>query len=229
MRSIIQTPANNLESSLEFYSKLNFSIISEKDPTIVSDGKAFLEITTDKFTRAGIKLLSPSWEKIAAELQALTSVVKTENGYLLGDPSGMWISLIETSDTYDFKPADSSTSVLGNYAGISLETVGVDLSLGILKILGFMQVGGDANQGWITVNNDDDLAITVMNPYLCPHLFANPSLTYFNGGKNEPVIQNIRDLNIPITEEITHFNKEGIVDNVIIKDPGGFGFFIFND
>ena len=75
MRSIIQTPANDLKSSLEFYTKLNFKVISEKEPAVVSDGKAFLEITTDKFTRAGIKLLSPNWEKIAADLQALTSVV----------------------------------------------------------------------------------------------------------------------------------------------------------
>jgi len=229
MRSIIQTPANDLKSSLEFYTKLNFNVISEKSPTIVSDGKAFLEITADKFTRAGIKLLRPNWEKIAAELQAITSVVKIENGYLLSESSGMWIYLIETSDIYDFKPEEASTSVLGSYAGISLETVGVDLSLKILSILEFKQVGGDANQGWITMQNEDALGITVMMPNMCPHLFTNPSLTYFNGGKNEPVIQNIRDLNIPITEEITHFNKEGIVDNVIIKDPGGFGFFIFND
>ncbi|MEL6823546.1 MAG: hypothetical protein AAFP70_17440, partial [Calditrichota bacterium] len=228
-RSIIQTPANDLKSSLEFYTKLNFKVISEKEPAVVSDGKAFLEITTDKFTRAGIKLLSPNWEKIAAELQALTSVVKIENGYLLSEPSGMWIYLIETTDTYDFKSEESSTSVLGNYAGISLETVGDDLSLNILIKLGFKQVGGDTNQGWITVQNDDDLGITVMKPNMCPHLFTNPSLTYFNGGNNEQVIESIRDLNIPITEEITHFNKEGIVDNVIIKDPGGFGFFIFND
>jgi hypothetical protein len=43
------------------------------------------------------------------------------------------------------------------------------------------------------------------------------------------VIQKIRDLNIPITEEITAFNTECIVDNVIIRDPEGFGFFVFND
>lgn len=46
---------------------------------------------------------------------------------------------------------------------------------------------------------------------------------------NLAIIQKIRDLQIPITEEITHFNKEGIVDNIIIRDPGGLGFFIFND
>ena len=52
----------------------------------------------------------------------------------------------------------------------------------------------------------------------------------FNGKENNPkVIQNIRNVGIPIAEEITTFNKEGIVDNIIIQDPGGYGFFIFND
>ena len=57
----------------------------------------------------------------------------------------------------------------------------------------------------------------------------NPSLTYFNGGKNLPVNAAIREAGIPITEEITHFNEDGIVDNVILRDPGGYGFYIFND
>ncbi len=68
-----------------------------------------------------------------------------------------------------------------------------------------------------------------MKPNACPHLFFNPSLTYFNGKNNIDIIAKIRALNISITEEITHFNKEGKVDNIIIRDPGGFGFFLFND
>ena len=63
----------------------------------------------------------------------------------------------------------------------------------------------------------------------CPHLFFNPSLTYFNSGRNPEVIAGIRAAGIPISEEITIFNKEGRVDNIIIRDPGGYGFFLFND
>ena len=74
-----------------------------------------------------------------------------------------------------------------------------------------------------------DFTITLMKPMTCPHLFFNPSMTYFNGKKNLSIIEKIRQLNIPIAEEITHFNNEGIADNMIIRDPGGYGFFIFND
>ncbi len=54
-------------------------------------------------------------------------------------------------------------------------------------------------------------------------------MTFFNGKDNLNLIAKIREAGIPITEEITHFNKENIVDNIIIRDPGGYGFFIFSD
>jgi len=73
------------------------------------------------------------------------------------------------------------------------------------------------------------MAVSFMQPNSCPHLFFNPSMTYFNGKNNLPIIAKIREAGIPITEEITHFNQEGIVDNIIIRDPGGYGFFIFSD
>jgi len=73
------------------------------------------------------------------------------------------------------------------------------------------------------------MAVSFMQPNSCPHLFFNPSMTYFNGKNNLPIIAKIREAGILITEEITHFNQEGIVDNIIIRDPGGYGFFIFSD
>ena len=44
-----------------------------------------------------------------------------------------------------------------------------------------------------------------------------------DGKDHSPLLSNI------CIWKITQFNKEGIVDNVIIRDPGGYGFFIFND
>jgi hypothetical protein len=36
-------------------------------------------------------------------------------------------------------------------------------------------------------------------------------------------------LDIKVEEEITAFNPDGIIDNVILRDEGGYGFFVFND
>ena len=73
------------------------------------------------------------------------------------------------------------------------------------------------------------LNVSFMVPNVCPHLFFNPSFTYFNSGKNPEIIAKLREAKVPIKEEITLFNPNGEVDNVILQDPGGFGFFVFND
>lgn len=225
MRTLIQTPTNNLSNSIEFYSKLKFNIISDKDPVLVSDGKAFIQINPDRYARAGIKLFRPDWEETVKKLSELANVVKTGDGYLLTDTSGMWIYLIETEDQFELQVSDSSNSALGNYMGIGLETPEVEKSKEIWTILGFER----NDPKWPSYTNEDQLTITFYEPNSCPHLFFNPSLTYFNGAENLKVIEYIRKQNIPIAEEITYFNPNNEVDNIIIRDPGGFGFFIFND
>jgi hypothetical protein len=90
--------------------------------------------------------------------------------------------------------------------------------------LGFSKTIGEIEQGWVGYANEDG-----MKANICPYLFFNPSATYFNGPNNLKIIEQIRDINIPITEEIMGFNKKGIVDNIIIRDSGRLGFFLFSD
>ncbi|HCR54865.1 MAG TPA: hypothetical protein DIW27_10645 [Cytophagales bacterium] len=229
MQSLIHTPTNQIQNSLEFYQKLEFKVLPDKTRTLVTDGKAVIEINPDRFARAGVKLYRKSWSKELTQLKKLTNIHNISEGFLLSDASNVWIYLMEGESKVKHKPAKTSFSVLGNYAGLSLETLDMERSVAIWKALGF-EINGSPGQGWVACKNEDELTVNIMNPLMCPHLFFNPSLTYFNGKENNPqVIKKIRSLNIPITEEITHFNDRGIVDNVIIRDPGGYGFFIFND
>lgn len=230
MKSIIQTPTRNLQESLEFYEKLNFKVISKANPTVVTDGKAIIEINADRHARAGLKLFKKDWSSFVQKLPTSCPVVSTEKGYLIADISGMWIYLING----EFMPKstfekDISSSTLGNYSGLCIETVGFNQSVELLNSLGFAPNGGGEEQGWQSLKNKDGIIISVMKPNMCPHLFFNPSLTYFNGENNLGIIDAVRQQHIPFVEEITHFNKEGKVDNVIIKDPGGLGIFLFND
>jgi len=229
MNSIIHTPTNDLAVSLDFYSKLGYSKLPYTELELVSDGKAVIEINPDRFARAGIKLFNESWEAIVEDIEQFTNVHRIENGYLLSGPSGIWIYLIESQVELSLDLSAVSSSVLGKYVGVSLESTSINNSFHLWKLLGFNEQEGDIEQGWVTLRNSEGLIISLMKPLTCPHLFFNPSLTYFNGKQNIEIIEKIRSLQIPITEEITHFNKEGIVDNIIIRDPGGYGFFLFND
>lgn len=228
MKTIIQTPTANKLLSREFYNKLDFKTLPDDKLILFTDGKVIIEINPDNFARTGLKIYKPNWSKEVKLLENLGKVHETEKGYLLASPSGMWIYLIEERIEQP-EISHFSPSLLGNNAGISLESPDLLRSEELFKIIGFNKTNGDANEGWISLKNNNDMNISLMKPMTCPHMFFNPSLTYFNGTKNLGIIDKIRRLHIPITEEVTAFSLGGKVENIIIRDPGGLGFFIFND
>lgn len=227
-QAILQTPTPDFSKSLEFYRKLGFKAVKDQDD-LLTDGKVFVRINQDRFARAGIVLYREDWGDVLEKILSLTHLIPTDDGYLLADASGVWIYLVSGKLDTDLQVQEEGYSVLGNFAGLSLETVDLAKSAAIYQALGFKLNGGSVESGFASFSLSG-LTVTLMKPLVCPHLFFNPSMTYFNGKEGNPeIIAKIRTLQIPITEEITHFNKEGKVDNIIIRDPGGFGFFLFND
>ncbi len=240
MKVIVHTPTNKLENSIDFYKKLGFKEIakpvtfvraagSPMESVLFTDGKMVIEVNSDRKARAGLKLYKKSWSAEITKLETLTKVHKTEEGYLLYDPSGIAIYLMESEFKIDFIPADSSFSHLGNYQGLTVESADITKAFALYEMLGFKKSMGDAAKGFVGLQSPDNFTVTLLAPLMCPHLFFNPSITYFNGKNNPTVIKKIRELNINITEEIGGFNKTGTIDNIIIRDPGGYGFFLFND
>ena len=227
--AIIQTPTGDLAASKTYYKKLNFTLLSEDSPTLFTDGKMMIEINPDRYARVGLKLYKKDWQEELVVLKNNTTIIDIEGGHLVSDPNGVKVYLMDGEMKGNYKIAGESKAMPGNFAGLSIEAVNVIKTLEFWKVLGYKKTMGGIEQGWIAFENDSSIGISVMKPLVCPHLFFNPGLTFFNAGKNEPIIQKIRVAGIPIAEEITHFNKEGIVDNIIICDPGGLGFFVFND
>ncbi|AWV97018.1 hypothetical protein [Arcticibacterium luteifluviistationis] len=228
MKTLLQTPTGNKLLSHEFYSKLDFKAIPCDDYDLLTDGKTIIEINPDNFARAGLKLFKPNWSKEVKLLKNEFKVHELEDGYMLASPSGMWVYLIEKRieqpEINHFTP-----SLLGNNAGLSLESPDMLRSETLFKIIGFQKTEGEENQSWISLKNENSFNISIMKPFSCPHLFFNPSLTFFNGIRNAEIISKIRRLHIPITQEVTAFNASGKVENIIIRDPGGLAFFIYND
>lgn len=228
MKVIIQTPTPNLEASINFYQTSGYELLSKASPTLFSDGTLLIEINPERYARAGVKLYRDNWKSTVETLMEHTAVTPIKNGYLLADTSNTWIYLLEGTGP-DQEPTDEFNCIFGNSMGLSLETTDIARSAAIWQALGLTKSMGSPEQGWVTYNSEA-LIISLMTPNTCPHLFFNPSFTFFNGKEGNPnVIQKVRELGIPITEEITHFSSNGEVDNIIIRDPGGFGFFLFND
>jgi hypothetical protein len=147
MKTIIQTPTNNIEESLNFYSKLKFGTLTHKNLILVTDGKAVIQINPDRFARAGVKFYSKDWKEAVDQLEKLTPVVKTEEGYLLSDPSGTWIYLVENEEITNAQINSIKPSVLGNFAGISLEVISIKKSFGNLEPFGIFTQHGLSGSG----------------------------------------------------------------------------------
>lgn len=227
MKTIIQVPTPDLGKSKDFYGRLGFKEITDGDQVLFTDGKFIVEINSDRHVRAGLKLFSEDWTVAAEKLREFTTVHETEDGFLSADPNGVRAYMINGS--FEHKADDESYGITGNFSGASIEAVATDETARFWEAVGFEKSQGDLSQGWAVYANGGDIDVSIMKPNMCPHLFFNPSLTFFNSGNNLANIAKLREAGILMTEEITSFNKEGIADNVIINDPGGLGFFVFND
>ena len=226
MKAFIHTPTSAPQQSIDFYTRLGFTRLSE-DPMLFSDGSTVIEVDPDRRARAGVRCYHTDPSAVIAKLGAKAHPIK--GGYVVSDPSGVWIYIMD-GEAPKVEMAGAATSLLGNFAGLSVESTDVARSLSFWKAFGLEVTMGSAEQGWVSLGGEGWPGVSIMAPLNCPHLFFNPSLTYFNGKEGNPiVIANVRKAGIPITEEITQFNKEGIVDNIIVRDPGGLGFFLFND
>lgn len=228
MSCMIHTPTNGLENSISFYEKLGYKKVDHDTLTLYTDGKLLIQINPDRKARAGVRMYKTDWTAEVEQLRQHATVHEKDGVFVLADPSNAWIYLETGEMPVDFTPAEQSFSSLGNSMGMTLETADFPRSEAIYEILGFQKIMGGADKGWGAYKKDG-FGVSLMAPFMCPHLVFNPSITFFNGGQNLPIIEKIREAGIPIAEEITQFNKEGIVDNVIIRDPGGYGFFVFND
>ena len=226
--SLVVSGTPDLNKSKQFYQNLNFTTVRQSDESIIySDGTCFIEVNADVYTRPGIKLIKPSWEEELEQLKGSVNVVDGKACKVLNLPGGLWVYLCEGNDTLQLP--DQAPSKLGNNYGLSFETAESKKLKKSLEVLGFNLDQGDADSSWFSMKNSDGLSVSIMAPLTCPHVFFNPSLNFFNGKENMKRIEEIRQAGVFIAEEITHFNPDGLVDNIIVRDPGGLGFFVFSD
>ncbi|OHX64063.1 VOC family protein [Flammeovirga pacifica] len=221
----IQTITTEQLKSVDFYSSLNYEIVQNDHESWAVSSASQILIGNNKQDRLGLVLFDIN---ATSQLQkANYQVHSQEDSTVCIAPSGVKVFIKNTPP-----PEFSSKNDLlpGQCMGISIETPSMEASIQFWETLGFQISMGEASQGWVAMSHANGTMISLMKYGMCPHQFFNPSLTFFNGKEGNPkIIQAIKDKNIPIAEEITHFNENNEVDNIILKDPAGIGFFIFND
>jgi len=227
LQYFLQTPTPNLAKSIAYFKALGYEIKQYKNYTLAYDAALTILINTDRTARAGVTMIKKNWDEEVAKLKKHTNVIKKNGNYYFADPSGCWFHLL-TKEIEEI-PDTKTSCILGNYAGLSMESMDIQCSSRILQALNFELSAGAVEQGWLTFTDASKNNISIMAPFACPHIFVNPSVSFFNGAENLKIIENIRKLSIPIAEEITAFSKDGTVDNIILQEPGGYGFFVFSD
>ena len=229
MNTVIYTPAQQGNRSEIYFSTLGFTRLNHENLTCFTDGKCTIELSADKYARPGIKLFNTPLKGLLSKGVEVGNAYPFTGGMLIRDFNGVWIYLMDEESGISKDLETVKPSLLGNFAGVSVESTDLARSQRFWEALGFSLQAGAPDKGFIVLVNDEGIGMSFMKPLSCPHSFITPSLTYFNGKENLTVIENIRASGIPIEEEVTVFNEQGIVDNIILREPGGYGFFVFND
>ena len=219
------TPAP--EKTRDYWRRAGF----EPDSTgLLSDGQVRIEIDEARTARPGIVLRRTDLETVRQALAEFGPQhdLPSGDGFLIAAPSGTWVT-VQTGPSLPAPTPGESAAPLGSYAGISLETARFEESIRFWQALGFERTAGAEEQGWMSLTSEAAGTVSVMKPFACPHLFFNPGLTYFNSGRNPEILAELRRRGVEFAEEVTAFNERGEVDNVVLRDPGGLGVFVFND
>ena len=229
MHITLQTPTPDIAKSRSFYDKLGFSLIDDDGTVKFFDGKTLIEINSDRFARIGLRVYSQDVENLVEKLRGTFNISETDKSYQLSLPGGLNIYLLKDQKAPEINTQNAITTMLGNGHGLSIETGETSIVHKALLILGFKITHGKAEDEWFVMEGASGFGVSLMKPNNCPHMFYGPSLNYFNGSENLKQIERIRNSGISISEEITIFNDKGVVDNIVLQDPGGLGFFIFSD
>jgi len=179
-RLIVESPAPHLQESLSYYKKIGFQCTAWQNAYLCQAKNLTVFLNPDPYSRLCINLFGAQQEKITV------------------CPSGTWIKeRIENIKDPNF----DSNSLLGNYAGICIETLDIEASFIFWQAKGF-KGNFDPNASWCSLKNKNGDSLSLLKANSCPHLFTNPSLAFFNGPKNSEIIQKIKAIDLPIKQEV---------------------------
>ena len=163
----ISLSVSDLDSSLRFYQKLGFkeTKVSESSSVpwaLISDGWKMFMISQNPYPSPALTYYSKdlSWriDSLKAEnipFEDVTNALNPSRTLVLKDPDGMGITLIQLDVNKLPTPDDSSLTILGNFAEISMPVNDLAASLSYYTRFGFSIVAsGNEPLPWATLSDN---------------------------------------------------------------------------
>lgn len=232
MKAHIHVPVQNLKDSLAFFAKLQYSIILESElDAYITDGCIVLHLAPKKMA-AGYTFYVEKLETQLAQLKeagvACRLNLNQDSSYqeiLVEEPNGVLVRFLQSADEPHLEKVEAS-SICGAHYGIGIMAEDFVSSIDFWESLGFKLTNGTRESKSYVEMTNDTIPLGIYRPGSCPHLFENPSLTYFEKDMADRIAK-AKAAGVEFVEEITQFNEQGIVDHAIWKSPGGLHAFMF--
>jgi len=213
----------NASAAEKFLDILGFRVIeSDETSTLLTDGNLYFDLRRSKQNTTMVSYcvndignaveMAQNLEIEIAEMSPHHVIMREPNGLLILLAGPGVISLRE----FDRNPM----SIAGTLYEVSVETSDMERSIAWWQNVGFKVL--TRQQTWCTLD-DGNLKIGLYEKGSCPHLFRNPSITYFEPDMAER-IATLKGRGLTFAQEEGEIGMKG---HAIAESPDGQYFFLF--
>lgn len=228
---LLHLPVQNLKTNREFYEKIGFESQQINNGLVVNDGKISILLTEKDQLPAGIIYSSENLQETYRKLQSKNffpqkiSLKNQQQAISITDPTGF--SLIYVTPEFTETLPETTKNLItpcGKLYEISLKTGQFAETVAFWQQAGFSLQMGKPEEEKFVMLSDAMYTIGIYNPAVCPHVFNNHALTYFELDMAAR-IQELKSKGITFRQELP--NPEGIVEEAILESPEGQHLFLF--
>jgi hypothetical protein len=216
--------STNTVATGQFLGTLGFSTIaSDDESTLLTDGNLYFDLRRAEKNKTMLSYCVHDVTNAVEMAQNLEIdiVEKSPHHVIVREPNGLLILLAgpDVVSLRDFEKKPSS--LCGTFYEASLETNDVDRSIVWWQNVGFKVTAH--KDTWCTLD-DGKIMIGLYKKGNCPHLFRNPSLTYFEPDMGERIAE-LKKEGIQFLQEEKEIGMKG---HAIAESPDGQYFFLFS-
>lgn len=221
--SFITLYSTNTAAARQFLDMLGFTVMASDDPsTLLTDGNLYFDLRRAK---KNATMLSYCVNDIANAVEMAHNLEidiaeQSPHHAILREPNGLMILLagpeVVSLNVREIAPP----SIAGTLDELSLETDNMERSILWWQNVGFKVL--TRQQTWCTLD-DGNIKIGLYDKGICPHVFRNPSLTYFESDMAERIAR-LKKRGMTFAQEEKEIGMKG---HAVAESPDGQYIFLF--